>query len=322
MKQITEESIAVLAVPQQEIVQRIAGDLDVKPTQVSAVADLVAEGCTVPFIARYRKEKTGSLDEVQVLEVAHRLVSYTNLEQRRLEIIRAIFQQGKLDEELLGTLKRCATLAEMEDIYAPYKKKKKTRGMIAREKGLEPLAQVMRTQEEAVVLARAPEFVRVDTENAELSVSTAEEALQGAMDILAESVSQDPDNRAAVKARFMRGGRVVVKGVGGEEKKAQSVYQMYWDYAEPLSTLKAHRVLAINRGEREGVLDVKIEVDEEAACALLRGRVEIKNRFHGDAVDDGLRRLLSPAVLREIRVDAGSNADQHGRSVFSENLKN
>ena len=322
MKQLTEESIALLAVPQQEITDRIARDLGVKPSQVSAVADLVSEGCTVPFIARYRKEKTGSLDEVQVLEISHRMVSYTNLEQRRLEIIRGIFSQGKLDEELLGNLRKCSTLAELEDIYAPYKKKKKTRGMIAREKGLEPLAEIMRTQQEAVLLSRAMEFVRVDKENAELSVSSPEEALQGAMDILADSVSQDPDNRAAVKALYLRGGRVVVKGIGDEEKKAQSVYQMYWSYAEPLSTLKAHRVLAINRGEREGVLEVKIEVDEDAACALLRGRVEIKNRFHGDAIDDGLRRLLSPAVLREIRVDAGSTADEHGRGVFSENLKN
>ncbi len=322
MKQITEESIALLAVPQREIVDRIARDLDLKPSQVSAVAGLVKEGCTVPFIARYRKEKTGSLDEVQVREVSHRMVSYTNLETRRVEIIRGIFSQGKLDEELLGNLRKCSTLSELEDIYAPYKKKKKTRGMIAREKGLEPLAEIMRTHEEAMVLSRAPEFVRVDEENAELSVSSPEEALQGAMDIIADSVSQDPDNRAAVKALYLRGGRVVVKGIGDDEKKALSVYQMYWSYSEPLSTLKAHRVLAINRGEREGVLEVKIEVDEEAACALLRGRIETRNRFNGDAIDDGLRRLLSPAVLREIRADAGSNADEHGRSVFSENLKN
>jgi uncharacterized protein len=322
MKQITEESIALLAVQQQEIVNRIAHDLAVKSSQVSAVVGLVNEGCTVPFIARYRKEKTGNLDEVQVREVSHRLVSYTNLETRRLEIIRGIFSQGKLDEELLGNLRKCATMSELEDIYAPYKKKKKTRGMIAREKGLEPLAEIMRTQEEAAVMARAKEFVRTDGQNGELSVASPEEALQGAMDILADSVAQDPDNRSAVKALHLRSGRLVVKGIGDEEKKAQSVYQMYWDYAEALSTLKAHRVLAINRGEREGVLEVKIEVDEEAACALLRGRIETRNRFYGQAIDDGLRRLLSPAVVREIRVDAGSSADEHGRGVFSENLKN
>ncbi|HYW84166.1 MAG TPA: Tex-like N-terminal domain-containing protein, partial [Spirochaetia bacterium] len=322
MTQITEESIALCAVPQQEIADRIARDLNVKPFQVSTVAGLVADGCTVPFIARYRKEKTGSLDEVQVREVSHRLTSYANLESRRMEIVRGIFSQGKLDEELLRNLRKCATLSELEDIYAPYKKKKKTRGMIAREKGLEPLAEIMRQHEEAAVLSRAREFVRVDLENAELSVSSPQEALQGAMDILAEGVSQDPDNRAAVKALYRRGGRINVTGIGGDEKKAQSVYQMYWSYSEPLSTLKAHRVLAINRGEREGVLEVKVEVDEEAACVLLRGRREVKNRFHGDAIDDGLRRLLSPAVLREIRQDAGSSADEHGRGVFSENLKN
>ncbi|MGO9411018.1 MAG: helix-hairpin-helix domain-containing protein [Spirochaetia bacterium] len=322
MKQITEESIALLAVPRQEIIDRIARDLDVKPSQVSAVDGLVNEGCTVPFIARYRKEKTGSLDEVQVREISRRVVSYTNLETRRNETIRGIFSQGKLDEELLGNLRKCSTLSELEDIYAPFKKKKKTRGMIAREKGLEPLAEIMRTQGEASVLSRAPEFVHVDEENAELSVSSPQEALQGAMDILADSVAQDPDNRAVVKSLYVRSGRVVVKGIGDDEKKAQSVYQMYWSYSEPLSTLRAHRVLAINRGEREGALEVKIEVDEEAACALLRARIEPKNRFHGEAIDDGLRRLLSPAVLREVRVDAGSSADEHGRSVFSENLKN
>ena len=322
MKQITEESIALLAVPRQEIIDRIARDLDVKPSQVSAVDGLVNEGCTVPFTARYRKEKTGSLDEVQVREISRRVVSYTNLETRRNETIRGIFSQGKLDEELLGNLRKCSTLSELEDIYAPFKKKKKNRGMIAREKGLEPLAEIMRTQGEASVLSRAPEFVHVDEENAELSVSSPQEALQGAMDILADSVSQDPDNRAVVKSLYVRSGRVVVKGIGDDEKKAQSVYQMYWSYSEPLSTLRAHRVLAINRGEREGALEVKIEVDEEAACALLRARIEPKNRFHGEAIDDGLRRLLSPAVLREVRVDAGSSADEHGRSVFSENLKN
>jgi protein Tex len=322
MQQISEETIARLAVPREKIVERIAADLAVKPSQVAAVVALVDEGCTVPFIARYRKEKTGSLDEVQVREAAHRVVSYTSLETRRLEVIRGIFSQGKLDEQLLGNLQKCATLAEIEDIYAPFRKKKKTRGMMARERGLEPLAEIMRTQEEAVVMARAADFVRADAENAELSVASPGEALQGAMDILAENMAQDPENRAAVKGHHLRSGRMAVKGIGDEQKKAQSVYQMYWDYAEPLSTLKPHRVLAINRGEREGVLEVRIEVDDDAACALLRERIAPRNRFHGDAIDDGLRRLLSPAVLREIRVDAAAGADEHGRGVFSENLKN
>jgi protein Tex len=319
--QPNEEIVAALAVDEKAIVERIAGELAVKPAQVTAVVTLSREGATVPFISRYRKEATGSLDEVQVRESLERLSSYTNLESRRLEIIRAIFGQGKLTAELFDNLRRCGTLVEMEDIYAPFKKKKKTRGMLAREKGLEPLAEILRTEDEATVRARAPEFVRQDAETPELTVTTAEEAIQGAMDIVAESASQDPDNRAALKALYLKKGVLSVTGIGDDEKKAQSVYQMYWQYAEPLSTLKPHRILAINRGVREGQLEAKIVVDEEEAAALLQGRTRLANRYHGEAIKDGVSRLLSPAVLRELQSEAAAHADVHGIGVFSENLR-
>ncbi|HSV56373.1 MAG TPA: helix-hairpin-helix domain-containing protein, partial [Magnetospirillaceae bacterium] len=211
---------------------------------------------------------------------------------------------------------------ELEDIYAPYKKKKKTRGMLAQERGLEPLAELMVRADDDAVLAQAPEYVREDAENPELSVPTVRDALQGAKDILAERASQDPENRALVKSWFLRTGHLVVKGIGDEAARARSVYQMYWDYSEELSKLKPHRVLAVNRGEREGILTVDLKVDEDGASEMLLTRRVLNTTYHRDAVDDGLRRLLAPAVLREIRSDASDAAEGHSIDVFSENLRN
>ncbi|MDR2053134.1 MAG: helix-hairpin-helix domain-containing protein [Treponema sp.] len=311
---------------------RIAERLVINTGQVSAVVGLLAEGSTVPFIARYRKEKTGNLDEVQVRDIDHLFSSGKNLETRRIEIIRLIFEQGKLTESLYGNITKAATLTELEDIYAPYKRKKKTRGMLAVEKGLEPLAQAMRELEEAPLREKAAEFIRgADhpdiAEHPELAVETVEDALQGAMDIIAEQTAQDPDNRADIKRFYLKDGRILVKGSGvegkgDEEAKKTSVYQMYFDYNEPLSRIKPHRVLAINRGEREKALEVTIDVDTDTAVALLQKKYEIHNDYHKTAVEDGLKRLLSPALIREIRGDQGEAADDHGISVFSQNLKN
>ncbi len=320
--ELNQEYVDGLSVNEVAVMDRIAGELGVRTSQVSAVVSLTAEGCTVPFISRYRKERTGSLDEVQVRDVVHKYDSYVNLETRRLEIVRAIFGQGKLSPDLHGNLLKCSTLAELEDIYAPYKKKKKTRGMVAQERGLEPLAELMVQGDDAAVEARAPDFVREDPENPELSVPSARDAIQGAMDILAERASQDPENRALVKSWYLKTGSLSVKGVGDEAAKAKSVYQMYWDYSEQLSRVKPHRVLAVNRGEREGVLAVTLEVDEDGASERLKARYVPRTTYHRDALDDGLRRLLSPAVLREIRSDASDAAEGHGIDVFSENLKN
>ncbi len=320
--EITQEFIDGLKVNEVEIMKRLAEGLGVRVNQVSAVVGLIAEGCTVPFISRYRKEMTGSLDEVQVRDVDHGFTSGKNLETRRLEIVRGIFEQGKLNEGLYGNIVKAATLAELEDIYAPYKRKKKTRGMAAQEKGLEPLADAMLELAAGALREKAAEFVKEDAEHPELSVASVDDALQGAMDIIAERVSQDPLNRASVKSFYLRDGRIIVKGVGDEEKKKTSTYQMYWDFSEPLSQVKAHRVLAINRGEREGALEVTLDVDENAATELLQRKYTLANDYHKTAVEDGLKRLLSPAVLRELRGDQSDAADDHGISVFSQNLKN
>jgi uncharacterized protein len=282
----------------------------------------VNEGCTVPFISRYRKERTGSLDEVQVRDSAHKFETLKALEERRLEVIRGIFALGKLDEALYVNLRKATTLAEIEDVWLPFKKKKKTRGMLALERGLGPLAEIMTVSDEAAVDEAAPKFVREVPETPELGVPTARDAVQGAMDIIAERLSQDPDNRSAVKRFYISGGQLKIKGVGDEAKKASSTYQMYWDYSEPLSSLKPHRVLAINRGEREGELEASLDVDEDGAVTLLQERTRTFNRYHREAIDDGLRRLLGPAVLREIRSEASELADGHGIDVFSENLRN
>ncbi len=320
--ELNDEFIAGLEVVKTDLLNRIAAQLTIRASQAAAVVELTAEGSTVPFISRYRKERTGELDEVQVRDVVHLHQSMTNLETRRIEVIQAIYGQGKLSEELYGNIRKCATLTEIEDIYAPYKRKKKTRGMVAIEKGLEPLAELMLKKNAAAVLAAATGFIREDAEHPELSVACAEDAIKGAVDIIAERVSQDPENRVAVKKLYLRDGFMTVKGLGDEKKKESSTYQMYWDYREPLGSLKPHRVLAINRGEREGELEVGLEVDEDAAVKRLQERYELANEYHADAVDEALRRLVSPAVLREIRSEALDQADGHGIAVFSENLKN
>ncbi|MDR0374766.1 MAG: RNA-binding transcriptional accessory protein [Treponema sp.] len=311
-----------LKIDENALMKRIAESLTINQGQVMAVVELLNEGATVPFIARYRKEKHGALDEVQVRDIEHGYHSGKNLEERRIEIIRLIFEQGKLTESLYNNIIKAATLAELEDIYAPYKKKKKTRGMAAIEKGLEPLADAMLELETKPLVDKAVEFVREDAEHPELSVASVDDALQGAMDIIAERVSQDPENRALVKEFYWADGEISVKGVGDEEAKKTSTYQMYWDYTEKLSQIKPHRILAINRGEREKALETQIDVDENAAVEMLQKKYAIHNDYHKTSIEDGLKRLLSPAVIREIRGDQGDAADGHGISVFSANLKN
>ncbi|MDR1904785.1 MAG: RNA-binding transcriptional accessory protein [Treponema sp.] len=320
--ELTKEFIDSLVIDEADLRKRIAEQLGIRQGQVEAVTSLIAEGCTVPFIARYRKEMTGTLDEVQVRDADHLFTAGKNLEGRRLEIIRGIFDQGKLNEELFGNIRKAATLTELEDIYAPYKRKKKTRGMIAVERGLEPLAEAMLKLDAEALKVKAAEFIRENTEQPELSVASAEDALQGAMDIIAERISQDTENRGAVKSFYQKDGRVIVKGVGDDEAKKTSTYQMYWDYNEPLSQIKAHRILAINRGEREGILEITIDVDENTAAQMLQNKYEIHNEYHRTAIEDGLKRLLSPAVRREIRGNQSDTADDHGISIFSQNLKN
>lgn len=324
--EFTQENIDALQVNEVEIMKKIAEELNIRINQVSAVISLVDEGCTIPFIARYRKEKHGSLDEVQVRDTDHLFKTYKNLEERRLEIVRGVFAQGKLTESLYNAAMSAKTLAELEDLWAPFKKKKKTRGMVAIEKGLEPLADAMCEMSDAELEEKAAEFVK-DNENPELSVSSKEDALQGAMDIIAERISQDTKNREAVHDEYMASGKIKTKGIvrdgeDAESAEKTSTYKMYWDFEEALNRVKPHHILAINRGEREGALDVEIDVDLDGAVSTVAKRNTAKNKYFSDALEDGVVRLLSPAVVREIKSDEADEADTHGIGIFSENLKN
>ena len=325
--EFTQESIDALVVNEVEIMKKIAEELQIRLQQVSAVISLVNEGCTIPFISRYRKEKHDNLNEVQVRDTDHLFKTYKNLEERRLEIVKGIFKQGKLTDSLYAACMGATTLTELEDLWAPFKKKKKTRGMVAQEKGLEPLADAMLTMNDADIEKEAEKYIKTDNEDAALNVETAGDALQGAQDILAERVSQDTNNRSAIHDLYMGEGNIKTKGIvpdGQTEEQAakMSTYQMYWDYTEPLNQIKPHRILAINRAEREGALDVTIDVDVDSAVDLLTRRTVVNNKYHKEAIEDGVVRLLSPAVVREIRSDETDEADEHGIGIFSENLKN
>ena len=326
--EFTQENIDALKVNEVEIMKKIAGELTITISQVSAVISLVAEGCTIPFIARYRKEKHGSLDELQVRECDHLFTSYRNLEERRIEIVQGIFKQNKLTETLYNSVMGAKTMTELEDLWAPFKKKKKTRGMMAQEKGLEPLADFIAGENnDAAVEEKAKEFIKTDNEDSSLNVETAEDAINDAKDILAERISQDTKNRESLHDLYMAEGNIKTKGIvpdGMNEKDAEesSTYKMYWDYSEPLNQVKPHRILAINRAEREGALEVTLDVDVESGVKEIQKKFKSSNKYYSEAIEDGVVRLLSPAVLREIRSDETDEADNHGIGIFSENLKN
>lgn len=325
--EFTQEAIDALNVNEVEIMKKIAEELDIRIQQVSAVISLIQEDCTIAFISRYRKEKTGNLDEVQVRDCDHLFKSYKNLEERRLEIVKGVFAQGKLTDSLYEAIMSATTLAALEDLWAPFKKKKKTRGMVAQEKGLEPLADAMLVMDDSSIEKEAEKYVKTDAEDSVLNVETAKDALAGAKDIIAERVSQDSENRTAIHDLYMATGSIKSKGIvpeGQTEEQAMktSTYQMYWDYAEPLNQVKPHRILAMNRAEREGALEVTIDVDVDAAIDLITKKTDTHNKYHKEAIEDGIVRLLSPAVVREIRSNESDEADAHGIGIFSENLKN
>ncbi|MGP1587515.1 MAG: helix-hairpin-helix domain-containing protein [Treponemataceae bacterium] len=325
--EFTQEKINELVVDEIAIMKKIAEELNIRMAQVSAVISLVNEGCTIPFISRYRKEVHGSLDEVQVRDCDHLFKSYKNIETRRIEIIKGIFAQNKLTESLYEAAMNAKTLTELEDLWAPFKKKKKTRGMIAIEKGLDKLADAMLELDNDDIEKKAEEFIKTDADSEDLNVPDITCALAGAQDILAERISQDSNNRSKIHDLYLQTGFIKTKGIvpeGQTEEQAQklSTYQMYWDFEEPLNQVKSHRTLAINRAEREGALDVIIDIDVELAINMLKKQTSINNKYHEAAIEDGIVRLLSPAVVREIRSDLSNEADIHGIGVFSENLKN
>ena len=326
--EFTQEFIDSLVVNEVDIMKKIAEEENIRVSQVSAVISLVNEGCTIPFISRYRKEKHDNLNEVQVASCDHLFKSYKNLEERRLEIVKGIFGQNKLTETLYSAVMGAKTLTELEDLWAPFKKKKKTRGMVALEKGLEPLADfICGANDDKACEEEAAKFIKTDNEDSALNVESAADALAGANDIIAERTSQNTENRSDVHDLYMANGTIETKGVVPEGQDAEtvektSVYKMYWDYSEALNQVKPHRILAINRAEREGALNVTINVPVDEAVSLLQKKAKPSNKYHSEAIEDGLVRLLSPAVVREIRSDESDDADEHGIGIFSENLKN
>ncbi len=299
----------------------IARELHLRPQQVEHTIALLDDGNTVPFIARYRKEVTGGLNEEQIRQIEDRMRYLRHLEERKAAVLESIEKQGKLTPELKEKIENATKLQEVEDLYLPYRPKKRTRATVAKEKGLEPLAQIMLKQEiEDLVLDLVVEpFI-----HPEKDVHTVADALAGARDIIAEWVSENADVRKEIRAFTFRTGMFTSKA---RDEKELSVYQMYADYREPVKSIPPHRILAMNRGEREEVLRVAIEVELETALELLRRRfiTNPKSIFLDQlnlALADSYQRLIAPAIEREIRSELTEKADEHAIKVFAENVKN
>ena len=303
-----------------DIVSTLIKEFNLKPFQVENTIKLIDDGNTIPFIARYRKEMTGELDDQVLRQFHERLIYLRNLEARKEEVKRLIEEQGKLTEDIVKNLSKAVTLQEIEDIYRPFRPKRRTRATMAREKGLEPLANIIFDQ---VPLNASIEDVAKTFVNAEKEVNTVEEALKGAMDIIAEEISDNAEFRKDIRKIFMQSGLIVSKG----KKEEDSVYSMYYDFSEPVSKIAGHRVLAINRGEKEEFLQVKIEVPSEKVIDYLKRNV-IKNspvpasKYVEEAIEDSYERLIFPSVEREVRNELTETAQEKAMKVFALNLKN
>lgn len=303
-----------------DITKVLAEEFKINLWQVENTVSLIDEGCTIPFIARYRKEKTGSLDDQLLRELFDRLTYLRNLTTRKEEVIRLIDEQGQLTDELLLSINNAKTLTEVEDIYRPYKPKKRTKATIAKEKGLEPLAIKIYLQNifEGDILEIAKEYI-----NEEKEVLTAEDALEGAMHIIAENVSDNAEIRKKLRSLILKQGLIESKN----SKEENSVYEMYYDYKEPVLRVANHRVLAMDRGENEGVLTVKITVPEENALELIYNEIIINTNSIGysyikEACEDAYKRLIFPSVEREMRNYLTEKAQEDAIKVFAVNLKN
>lgn len=302
------------------LIQQLAQELSLRESQVESAVKLLDEGNTVPFIARYRKEVTGSLDDGQLRDLEDRLNYLRNLDKRREEIRSSIEGQGALTDELAAAITDAKTLAALEDLYLPYKKKRRTRAMMAKEKGLEPLALKFFEQTGAAL----PDVLAAPFVDPEKGVETVEDAIAGAKDIIAEMVSDDAAVRGALRAFLQR--MACLRSVSDDEQAAQGVYAMYCDFSEPVSKVAGYRVLAIDRGEREKVLKVSIECDMEAALQTLE-RMVVKKGFSPsidvvkEACADALTRLIFPSLERELRSALTENAAEQAIKVFALNLK-
>ena len=304
----------------EPIIQILAKELDKSPEHVENVVRLIDEGNTIPFIARYRKELHGAMDDTALRTLADRLQYLRNLDKRREEVKSAIEGQGKLTEELSAAIDAAATLAEVEDLYRPYKPKRRTRATVAREKGLEPLAQLLYAQEQD---GPAPEEAAGDYVDAGKGVESAEDALQGASDIIAEWISDDADIRKGLRELVWRKGYLVSAAAAKEPE--DTVYRLYYDFKSPLNRAMGHQVLAINRGEREEILKVSVEMDRETALIPIRRAVLRPGApamaFVRAAAEDAYDRLIFPSVEREMRNLLTENADEGAIHNFALNLK-
>lgn len=302
-----------------DIIQKIKEELQVEKWQVEAAVKLIDEGNTIPFISRYRKEVTGSLNDEQLRNLDERLTYLRSLEDKKEQVLKSIEEQGKLTDELKEKILAAQTLVVVEDLYRPYRPKRKTRASIAKEKGLEPLAEyILRQEATEPVLNEAAKYASEEKE-----VKTPEEALQGAQDIIAEMISDDADHRLYIRNITVEEG--IVSSTAKDEK-AQSVYEMYYNFEEPVKKIAGHRVLALNRGEAEKVLTVKVNAPEERILRYLEKKLITKENEYTTpvicaAVEDSYERLIAPAIEREIRNDLTEKAEDGAINVFGKNLE-
>ncbi len=313
----------------ERIATRIAEELNIKLTQVQKTVELIDEGNTIPFIARYRKEVTGGLSDETLRELGERLTYLRNLEARKEEVKTSIENQGKLTDEIVENLEKARTLAEVEDIYRPYKQKKKTRATVAKAKGLEPLANIIYEQTETKSIEEiAKEYVNIDSlseedkQNKDKVVATVEDAIQGAKDIIAEMIADDPNYRKEIKRICYRDGVVITKATKPEEKTA---YNMYYEFNEKVNRIPSHRILAINRGEKEEFLKVKLDKPEENILHhikqdVIKGKTQFTAMLE-ETIEDSWKRLIEPSIDREIRSDLTEKAETQAIKVFGKNAK-
>lgn len=307
----------------QSIIKKIRKELgSYSEKQISAVISMLEDGNTVPFIARYRKERTGSLDEVQIREIADANTKITNLETRKEEVLRLIEEQGKLTDKLKTDIQKAESMQSVEDLYLPYKKKKKTKAMIARERGLEPLAKLVLANDDSFV-NKAKDYV-----DAEKELNDVEDVLKGVHEILAEDIGNDAHLREWIREDTKKNGQIASKAKkDADEKDEKHVYEDYYDFSQPINQLKKHRVLALNRGEKEKVLTVSIDVNINVIYKFLQAEINRKRNgksaeFVKDAYEDAYSRFMKPAIDREIRNELTDEADEHAINIFGRNLYN
>ena len=306
---------------EKKMLQMIATDAKVKPHQAEAVIKLLEDGNTVPFIARYRKEATGSLDEVQIKSIEDRYHYIQQLEHRKEEVIRLIDEQGKLTEELQTAIQAATVLQRIEDLYRPYKQKRRTKATIAKEKGLEPLAdEVMKFAKEDI------EKIALSFLDAKKGVETVEEAIAGAKDILAERFADDAQVRDQLRKLSWREGKILTS-VKDAEKDEKKVFEMYYEYEEPVKSIVPHRTLALNRGEKEDILKVAIQVSLDRVIQIMEKTWIPFNSSSPaiphvkEAIEDGYKRLIQPSIERELRSELTEKAEEQAIHIFAENLK-